>query len=112
MNFGSETFRVTFRRRADVADPTGGTTKGDYVDAFSRWANVRQVTGRQIVEAGRAEDSIDMIVQVRDDAVTRTISLADRATLRGDDFEIVTVGQPNRQRGDIEMTMRRQLGGQ
>lgn len=112
MIFGSEVFRVTFRRRQDIVDPTGGTTKGGYADVFSRWANVRQVTGREIVEGGRSEDSIDCIIQVRDDNKARTISSSDRATLRGDDFEIVTVGQPNRARGSIEMTLRRQLGGQ
>lgn len=112
MIFGPEVFRATFRRRQDVADPTGGTTHGDYADAFSRWANVRQVTGRDIVEGGRSEDSIDCIIRVRDDATTRTISHSDRAVLRGDDFEIVTVGQPNRAGGYIELTLRRQLGGQ
>jgi head-tail adaptor len=112
MWFGSETYQITFRRRATVADPTGGTTLGDYADAFSRSGAVREVTGREIAEGGRSEDSIDCIVRVRDDATTRTITLSDRAKLRGQDFDIVTVGLPNRSTGAIEMTFRRQLGGQ
>lgn len=111
MWFGSETFPVTFRRRATVADPTGGTTKGDFVDFITRQANVRNVTGREIAEGGQAEDSIDCIIRIRDGAEPRTITRADRATLRGADFEIVTVGEPNRRDGSIEMTLRRQMGG-
>jgi head-tail adaptor len=110
--FGTETIPIVFRRRAEIADPTGGTTRGDYIDVFARQGNVRDVTGREIVEGGRSEDSIDCIVRVRDDATTRTITLADRAVLRGQNFDIITVGLPNRQAGSIEMTLRRQLGGQ
>src|SRR6476469_2231780 len=107
MRFSSETLKVTFRRRADIIDITGGTTKGDYGDIFSRYGSIRQVTGREIAEGGKSEDSIDCIIRVRDDAMTRTITASDRVKIRDYDFDLVTVGLPNRRDGSIEMTARR-----
>jgi head-tail adaptor len=94
-----------------VADPTGGTMKGDrFVDMFTRQANCRDVTGREIAEAGKSVDSIDTIIRIRDGVAPRTITAEYRARLRGQDYEIVTVGNPHRRDGYIEMTLRRQLG--
>lgn len=111
MRFTSETFRITFRRRADIIDITGGTTKGDYGDIFTRYGSVRQTTGREIAEGGKSEDSIDCIIRVRDDAMTRTVTASDRVNIRGNDFDLITVGLPDRRDGSIEMTARRQIGG-
>jgi head-tail adaptor len=104
---------IVFSRRADVADPTGGTTHGDYQPVFTRMAQVRQATGREIIEGGRAADSIDCYIRVREDSDTRTITFSDRAKLREVDFDIITVGLPSYGgSGFIEMTLRRQSGGQ
>jgi SPP1 family predicted phage head-tail adaptor len=109
--FTSETFPVTFRARPDVADPTGGMTKGNqFVDAFTRQANCRDVTGREIAEAGKSVDSIDCIIRIRDGVLPRSITAEYRARLQDQDYEIVTVGRPHRRDGYIEMTLRRQLG--
>lgn len=111
MWFGTETSPVTFRRRPTVVDPTGGTKRGDkFEDYLTRQANVRDVTGREIVEGGLAVDSIDCIIRIRDGFIPRTLTSADRARLRNQDFEIVTIGQPQRSGGYIEMTLRRQRG--
>jgi len=111
MWFGTETSPITFRRRPVVADPTGGTKRGDrFEDLFTRQANVRNVTGRELVEAGVSVDSIDCIIRIRDGQLPRTLTSADRARLRNQDFEIITIGQPQRSGGYIEMTLRRQQG--
>jgi head-tail adaptor len=112
MWFGPETLAVTFRRRQVITDPSGGTTSGDYADFMTRQANVRTSTGREIVEGGQAKDSIDCIIRIRDGVLPRQITSSDRATLLGQDFDIITVGLPDRVHGSIEMTLRRQMGGQ
>jgi head-tail adaptor len=110
MWFNPETSPVTFFQRQLVSDPTGGTMKGEYAEFVTRQANIRTVTGTEIAEAGQARDSINCIIRVRDTPVTRKITAADRAKLLEQDYEIITVGLPDRVQGFIEMTLRRQLG--
>lgn len=108
---GNNTAKITIRRRASVADPTGGTTKGDYADAFSTWCGWKQATGTKKVENGLVEDDALIVARVNDGIQNRSISIADRATLLGQDYEIATVGLPERIGAYIEMTLRKEQGG-
>jgi len=52
-----------------------------------------------------------MIVRVRDDAETRTITIVDRVTIRGAEFAIVNVNQPDRRGGSIEIALQQKVSG-
>lgn len=110
MWFNPETLPVQFLQRQVVADPTGGTQRGKYASFITRQASIRTLPGSEIAEAGQARDSITAILRVRDSILTRQITASDRAILLGQNYEIVTVGLPDRVQGFIEMTLRRQFG--
>jgi SPP1 family predicted phage head-tail adaptor len=107
MNFSSQSFQITILRRP--VDPTD--VRGAFSPAFSRWASIRQTSGQEIVQAGLDQSAINMVIRLRDDSDTRTITAVDRASVRGDEFAIVNVSQPDRRGGYIEILLRREIGG-
>ena len=111
MRFGPNSAKVTVLRRPVVPGNPHGVSRASFEPAFETWASWRSLSGREIVEAGMAEDAIDLAVRVHDTPRNRTITGADRIKLRGQEFNIVTVALPDRIGGFIEFSARRNMGG-
>ena len=109
MRFGSNSAKLTIRRRADQSD-VPGVPLGNFANAFQTWCSWRQQTGSQIVVAGQAEDATSIVVRVNDGAQNRTITSQDRIMLNGVDYAILTVGLPERIGAYIEIVLRREDG--
>ena len=89
--------RITILRRLPQ-DPSfrAGSTRGDYAPAFSRWAAIyERATGRQ-AEAGASQNVVSIVVTMRDDSETRTISIEDRIMLMDQEMAITGIGLPDR----------------
>jgi len=107
MYFSPQTFRMSVLRRAIDTD----NDRGAFAEVFSRLANIRQNGGQQMVDAGLAQSASQLIVRVRDDSDTRTITIADRASLRAVEYAIIAVNPPDRRGGYIEITLQQQIAG-
>lgn len=111
MRFGPNSAKATILRRPVVAGAARGVARGDYAAVFTTWMSWRYQSGREIVEAGLAQDAIDLVLRLQASLRNRTITAADRLTLDGADYDIVTVAPRDRVGGFIELTVRRHKGG-
>ncbi|MGY2051685.1 phage head closure protein [Methylobacterium sp. JK268] len=90
MDPGRADKRVTFRRRAAVPKPGGGTAR-EFRDLFACWAEWRPLSGHRLAEAGGVTDGIEGTIVVRDTPRTRALTVADRVILDGRDLALESV---------------------
>ncbi len=81
--------RVTFNRQTQVDDGYGNVT-GEFEPLFTVWGNVREMPGKERVEAGSVEGIITCTIRIRDSAQARTITAADQAEARGKVWNLET----------------------
>jgi head-tail adaptor len=84
---------VAFDKREMVDDGFGNTVAGDWAEQFRRRARFTYLRGSETVMAARLEGRQPIILRVRSDAQTRTITADWRARdiRRGIEFNIRTV---------------------
>jgi head-tail adaptor len=89
--------RITILRRPPQ-DPSfrAGNTRADYEPAFSRWAGIFERAMARQADAGAAQNVVSLVVTMRDDSQTRTISIEDRIQMMGQDMAITGIGLPDR----------------
>lgn len=104
--------RATILRRAILADADGDPVgAGDYAPVMTVWANYRPQGAREAAQGGRAQNVETGTLTIRDSTQARTVTNADRVTLRGRDFNITGLGLPDRRSGTIQLTLATDLGG-
>lgn len=103
--------KITIRRRAVLVGDPGGMARGDFADAFSTRAWLKQENGVKAFESGLAEDQARVLLRVYDCARNRSITAADRITINGEDWSIDTVAAPDPARKLIEIIAIRKIGG-
>lgn len=113
MDAGRLNRRAAFYRRAVLGTPVAGNARGGFEQTpfLTVWADFRQTPGRQVVSAGLAEDQIGGTLRIRDSAKAREITAADRCTMQGVSFALVSVGLAETSEGYIEMILRREVAG-
>jgi head-tail adaptor len=111
MRFGPNSAKVAILRRPAIEGAPGGVARGAYEVVFETWASWRYLAGREMVEAGIAQDAIDLAMRVQASGRNRSITAADRLTFESQDYDIVTVAPRDRLGGFIELTVRRHKGG-
>lgn len=104
--------RATIRRRPVLADADGDPVgAGDYAPVMTVWANYRPQGAREAAQGGRAQNVETGTLTIRDSTQARTVTNADRVTLRGRAFNITGLGLPDRRAGTIQLTIATDLGG-
>jgi len=96
--------RVVFSRRT-VLSPRD---RGAFAPILTAWAEYRAVSGRAQAQAGQVVGFEAATLKIWDSPRARTITVGDRALLRGADHRITSVGLPAG--GAIELAASTDLG--
>lgn len=112
---GSFDSRVAILRRP-VIPPVAGKTRGEFQPAPGLdmlEACLMRAKGSAVIEAGFPSDGIELVVELRDCAATRTIVAADRLRVEGEalDYAIEAVVPQPRRSGAILLHCSRRRGG-
>lgn len=75
---GNLRFRVSFQKKTPQ-DDGGGATLGDWAQQFVRWAAIQPLRGGETVQAERLTGTQPVLIIVRADSETRTITTGWRA---------------------------------
>lgn len=102
--------RATIYRRALAANVAGVARKDfEAVDGLAGIACAfREMTLREIAAGNGVQGGIEGEMRLRDSAKARTVTIADRAVIDGQGFDIVGAGLPAN--GEIIFMVRRQRG--
>jgi len=110
MSAGKLRDRITIERQGDITDEFGnpetdeyGNTKAGWSPLMSLWADIRETTGKERVEAGRVEASRTSTIRIRRSSATAGITEADRIQARGVAWNIRSIAQVDRAGAMLEM---------
>jgi hypothetical protein len=119
MRFNQNARVMTILQRTVLDPPVNGSSRGDYAIAFQTNGDWRYMSGREMVEAGLAQDESTLTIRVLDSARNRTITAADRIAIGRYDslealssvmtYDIKTVAPPDRATGSITITATRRV---
>lgn len=90
--------------RSAAEDGPGGRRVGPPALLATRWASCIADRGTTALEGTQPVDRADLVVTMRTDGVTRTITVEDRLVIAGRTYALRTVELPNRLTGRIRMT--------
>lgn len=76
---GDLKWRVRFDKQTSVEDPYGGTINNQWVEQFSRAAEITPLKGGEGVMGQRLQGTQPVLIKVRFDSLTRTIEPSWRA---------------------------------
>lgn len=107
---GQMRHRCLFERRDTTPDDYGNVTAGGWVAIDAVWGQLIEAKGRESIEAGRMESAVGAVLRVRSSATMRTITAADRVTIRGEVYAIRAIGNPDQRNEVIEMVVERGVG--
>lgn len=116
MHAGRMNYRVTVLRRAVVAGNPGGDARGDFAEAFTTRAALRQQNGFTKAEGGFLQDMNAAVLRVYDCARNRTITIGDRLRIEGPnvppaEWAVDSVNLPDFNRRHIEISAVQRIGG-
>ncbi len=104
--------RVTIQRRA-AKENLDGRTRGEFAPVAGL-TNIscayREISLREIALGNGVQPGIEAEMRLRDCAAARTVTIADRAVIAGQGFDIVGVGLPDARTGQIIIMLRRVKG--
>lgn len=102
--------RCAFERQGETDDGYGNT-----LDVWSPlitvWGDLRERTGREPVEAGALEDVRTADLRVRQSSETAAISSADRVIIRGAQWDILSIIQPDRRGAMLLLRLKSRVHG-
>lgn len=104
-NAGDLRDRLRFEQRAVLDDGYGNPVSGEFAEQFSRWAEVKPMRGGEDVLAARLQGTQPIMIRVRYDSLTKTITPEWRAVdvRNGTVYAIRTAVDMERRRMWIEM---------
>lgn len=94
--------RVSILRAAET-DGAMGRKVGPREAIGTRWASVRPDRGTTAQEGQILVDRCDLIVTMRADSLTMSLTIEDRIGFRGQSYMPKTIEPPNRQTGRITL---------
>jgi SPP1 family predicted phage head-tail adaptor len=98
--------RITFKQKVETADGQGGHSAA-WVAQFTVWGSFRPARGREQIEAGRLESSVEGTMRVRSSSDTQRIEADWIAVLDGVDYNIRWVTNPDRHSRFLELAVQR-----
>ena len=102
MRSGQLRERIIIERQSEAPDEYGNVT-GEWADQMTVWADIRETTGKEKVEAGRVEASRMATIRVRRSSQTAAITEADRVQARGVAWNIRSIAQITAKGAMLEM---------
>lgn len=102
-----------YRERAEFQRLTGsgidayGNVYDGWAALITRWADMREQTGKEAIEAGALSNVGQATLRVRSDSDTRGITSADRVLIRGVTWAIKDVVQIDRKNTVLEFRLER-----
>ncbi len=93
---------VTFQRAVPWADDYGNTVNA-WADHLSVWADVRETTGKERVDAGRVAEARTATVRIRRSLASLGLTTADRMTYNGGIWNIRSIAEVGRDRAMLDL---------
>lgn len=98
--------RVSFQAEQPASDGAGGNTVS-WAAQFTVWGGVAEDRGRERVEGGRLAAPFVAVLTVRSSADTRRVTPDWRCVIKGEVWNIRSVGNPDRRSKALEMVIER-----
>jgi SPP1 family predicted phage head-tail adaptor len=99
--------RAAFERLTDGSIDAYGNTYTGWEALATRWADMRERTGKEDIQGGVLSDVGAATMRVRKDSTTSTITAADRVVIRGATWAIKDVIQVDRKGTVLEFKLER-----
>jgi len=97
--------RVTFERLTSHAPDDYGNVSSGWSTLAARSADLRERTGKEAIEGGALADVATATMRCRSDAVTRSVTAADRVVARNITWAIKSVAQVDAKNTMIEFVL-------
>ena len=99
--------RAEFQRLTEGAVDAYGNVYTGWNTLVTRWADLRERTGKEAIQGGALSDVGKATMRVRKDSTTETITAADRVVARGSTWNIKNVLQVDAKGTLIEFHLER-----
>jgi len=99
--------RAEFQRLDEGAVDAYGNVYSGWSTLASRWADMREQTGKEDIQGGVLADVGRATMRVRSDSTTQGITAADRVVIRGSTWAIKDVIQVDRKATMLEFKLER-----
>lgn len=99
--------RAEFQRLSEGAVDAYGNVYDDWATLATRWADMREQTGKEDIQGGVLSDVGRATMRVRSDSTTSGITAADRVVIRGATWAIKDVIQVDRKGTMLEFKLER-----
>lgn len=104
-NAGKLRERAVFQRLTEGAVDAYGNVYSGWATIATRWADMRERTGKESVQGGVLTDVGIATMRCRSDTTTRAVTAADRVVLRGHTWAIKDVSQVDAHNTLIEFSL-------
>jgi head-tail adaptor len=111
MRAGRLNRRVSFQRLDSTPDEYGNVSQGTWAELFTTWGNLRETTGREIIEGGAIHAPVSATLMVRGNSLTRTVLPADSAVIDSVRWNIRTITNPDQRGAWLLMVVEREATG-
>jgi head-tail adaptor len=109
MRAGRLNRRVSFQRLDQTSDEYGNVTQGTWAELFATWGNLRETTGREVIEGGALQAPMSGTLTVRGGSLARTVSEADSAVVDGRRWNIRGITNPDQRGAWLELVVEREV---
>jgi len=99
--------RAVFQRLNAEAVDAYGQPHSAWESLTTVWADLRETTGKERVEAGAVNSAVTGTLRLRYSMDAASITAADRVTIRGSTWNIRSVGEVGRKHKQVEMLIER-----
>jgi len=99
--------RAEFQRLSEGAVDAYGNVYSGWSSLATRWADMRERTGKEDIQGGALSDVGAATMRVRSDSTTQGITAADRVIIRGKTWAIKDVIQVDRKGTMLEFKLER-----
>jgi len=99
--------RAEFQRLSEGAVDAYGNVYSGWSSLATRWADMRERTGKEDIQGGALSDVGAATMRVRSDSTTQVITAADRVIIRGKTWAIKDVIQVDRKGTMLEFKLER-----
>ena len=99
--------RAEFQRLSEGAVDAYGNVYSGWATLATRWADMREQTGKEDIQGGVLSDVGRATMRVRSDSTTNGVTAADRVVIRGATWAIKDVIQVDRKGTMLEFKLER-----
>lgn len=99
--------RAVIQRLDEGAIDAYGNVYSGWSNLATRWANMRETTGKEAIQSGELSNAGQATLRVRSDSTTTTVTSADRVVIRGHTWAIKDVVQVDAKDTVLEFRLER-----